>query len=205
MKLLPALALLLPLAAAAQYSGPAAETCRAYAEREIRRDDPRIKAVVLDDDRERNIERVTRKLGSQNVSSLLYGNGAVVNAAGSSLEFSFVCLLADDRRALFFHWLPRRDAPVLAQCRRTGATLMPCLDSLMQLAERDLTDAYAQRFVEARQADGAAGNEARTAAFRRSADAWRAYRDAECARREGPEAARACQVELTRQRLLDLR
>ncbi len=34
--------LLLPLAAAAQYSGPAVQACRAYAEREIARDNPQV-------------------------------------------------------------------------------------------------------------------------------------------------------------------
>lgn len=196
--------LLLPLAAAAQYSGPAVQACHAYAEREIRRDSPRVKAVVLDEDR--NIERYTRKLGSQFVASLLYGNGAIVNAQGPAVEFSYLCLLADEKRALFFYWTPRRDAPVLSQCRRGAqAQTGTCLDALLQLAERDLTETYAQHLVEAREADVKAGNENATGAFRRSADAWRAYRDAECARRGGGEAATACLVELTRRRTLDLR
>lgn len=46
MKPLLGLVLLLPIAAAARYSGPAVETCRACAEREIRRADPRIKVAA---------------------------------------------------------------------------------------------------------------------------------------------------------------
>lgn len=200
------LALLLPLATAAQYAGPAVESCRSYAEREIARGGATLKAVVLDDDAERNIERVTRKLGSQFISSLLYGNGAIVNAQGPVVEFSFICLLAGEKRALFFYWTPRRDAPTLAHCRRGGAAQADlCLDTLLQLAERDLTHAYAQRLVEAREADARSGNENASAAFRRAAETWRAYRDAECARRGGPEAGKACLVELTRRRALDLR
>lgn len=198
--------LVLPFAATAQYSGPAVHSCAAYAEREIKSGHPTVKAVVLDDDRDRNIERYTRKLGSQFVSSVLFGNGAIVNANGPAVEFSFVCLLANEKRAVYFFWAPRRDAPVLAQCRRSGASAVgACLDALLRIAEQDLTNAYANRFVEARQADASAGNEEKTAAFRRSADAWRAYRDAECARRGDGEAATACLVELTRRRALDLR
>ena len=199
-------ALLGPIAALAQYSGPAVQTCQAYAEREFKRDNPGVRTVSLVDDLDRNIDRYTRKLGSQFVSSVLYGNGAVVNAQGPSVEFSFVCLLADDKRALFFHWLPRRDAPVLAQCRRGDAAgIGDCLDRLLQLAERDLTQAYAERYVDARAADANRAAEPATATFRRSADTWRAYRDAECARRGAGDAAKACLVELTRRRMLDFR
>lgn len=206
MKRLLALALLLPLPLAAQYSGPAVDSCRSYAEREIARDNAKVKAVVLDDDHERNIERYTRRLGSQFVSSLLYGNGAIIYAQGAAVEMTFLCLLADDKRAVFFHWLPRRDAPVLAQCRRSAeGGVGACLDALLQIAEQDLAHAYAQHLVEARQADSKAGNEVKANAFRRGADAWRAYRDTECARRGGPDAHKACEVEFTRRRALDLR
>jgi len=206
MKRFAMLAMLVPLAAAAQYSGPAVQACSSYATHEIMRDSPRVKAVVLDDDRERNIERYTRKLGSQFVSSLLYGNGAIVYVDASAVEFSYVCLLADEKRALFFYWTPRRDAPALAQCRRGAATQAgTCLDALLQIAEQDLTEAYARHLVETREADAKAGNDDTSGAFRRAADAWRAYREAECARRGSGEAAKACQVELTRRRALDLR
>jgi uncharacterized protein YecT (DUF1311 family) len=205
MKRLAALLAFLPLAAAAQYSGPAVQACQVYAEQQIRSESEHVRSVVLDDDPARNIERYTRKLGSQFVSSVLYGNGAMVSTQGQTLEFTFLCLLADDKRAVFFHWLPRRDAPALTQCRRGGAErLSSCLQTLLEIAEQDLTQAYMQRFVEARTAEGAADPEAATNAFRRSAETWRAYRDAECARRPEGDARKACLVELTRRRLLDL-
>lgn len=198
--------LLLPLGVAAQSPGPALKTCSAYAEREIRSDSALVESIVLDDDLDLRLERYARKLGSQFVGSVLSGNGAIVNARGPAVEFRFACLLADQKRALYFFWLPRSDAPVLTQCRRGGAAgTAACFDVLLQIAEQDLTNAYANRFVEARQADSSAGNEDRTNAFRRSADAWRAYRDAECARRGGGDAAKACLVELTRRRIRDLR
>jgi hypothetical protein len=191
--------------AAAQYSGPAVDSCLKHASAEILQGPARQGKIVFDRDHELIIERYTRKLGSQFVSSMLLGNGAIVQPLGAPIEMSFVCLLADEKRALFFTWLPRANAPVLAQCRRTQDATA-CLDHLLNIVERDLTEVYSQHFIAARQADAAAGKgEPRTEAFRRSADTFKAYRDAECARRADPDAARACQIEITRRRALDLR
>lgn len=208
MRFLALLLAVVPVLSLAQYSGPALETCRAYAESEARRSGTGVTALVIDSDRDLHIERYSRKLGSQFIASVLFGNGALLLARGPAVEMSFVCLLADDKRAVFFHWLPRREAPALAQCRRGGASdALDCLETLNLVTEQDLTQLYAQRFQEAREADVAAGNENAVSAFRRSNDAWRAYRDAECARRgaAGSEPHRACTVDLTRRRALDLR
>jgi uncharacterized protein YecT (DUF1311 family) len=201
---------LLPAAASAQVPGSALDTCRAYAEAEQRKAGPGVAGVTLDRDRHLTLERHARKVGSQRIGSVLFGNGAIVLAQGPAIEMSFVCLLADEKRALLFHWVPRRDAPVLAQCGRSASSKNDpgaCLDPLLQLAEQDLFQLNAQRFEEAREAGVAAGNENASNAFRRSNEAWRSYRDAECARRGPPGGAayRACLVDLTRRRALDLR
>ena len=94
----------------AQYDGPAVETCRAYAKREMAREGTGGKDVVIERDQALSIERYTRKLGNQFVSSILRGNGAVVLDNAPSAELAFICLLADDKRAVFFEWLPRPDA-----------------------------------------------------------------------------------------------
>jgi len=205
------LLLMLAVPAKAQYSGPAVDSCLSFAAGELRQGGTTSAKVVFDRDRDLSIERHTRKAGSQFVSSLLIGNGAIVYPQGAPIEISFVCLLADEKRAVFFTWMPRRDAPVLAQCRRS-AEFANCLDGLLQVAEQDLIALYSRHFVEAREADSKAGNESAVTAFRRSADAWRAYREAECARRPAPstgggsgDAGKACLVELTRRRALDLR
>ena len=70
----------LPAAAAAQYAGPAVETCRAFAQRELRQEGTAPARVVVESDRHLGIDRVTKRVGSQFVSSLLYGNGAIVRA-----------------------------------------------------------------------------------------------------------------------------
>ena len=188
-----------------QYAGPGVETCRAYAERELRKENSKIQAVVFDRDQNLNIDRYTRNVGSQFVSSLLYGNGALVYSGTLAIEMSFLCLLADDKRAVFFNWSPRRDAPSLAQCRRSGGNAGECLDSLLTIADQELTELYAKHTVESRQADAKAGNPNASTTFQRSIDSWRAYRDAECARRATGDERKACMLDLTRRRALDLR
>ena len=176
----------LPLAALAQYSGPSVDTCRAYGERELKMSGADIATLAFDNDRHLFIERVTRKLGSQFVASSLSGNGAILRPAGPAVELSFVCLLADEKRALYFHWTPRRHAPSLAQCRR-GKDPGACLQLLYDVAERDLLEASALRFQESLDADAKARNEAASSAYRNAVAAWR-----------------ACMVDLMRLHYLDL-
>jgi len=208
--------LLLPLMANAQYDGPGVETCRLYAQRQLMRDASTARVVVIERDQHLVIERYTRKVGNQFVSSILTGNGAVVFANAPSAELAFICLLADDKRAVFFEWLARRDASAMAQCTRddtTRANPRTCLQTLMDVGELDLTQAYSIRLTEARQLDAAAGNEAASDRYRASNKAWLEYRDAECQRRKDHTPAGidpgdyqlACIIELTRRRLVDMR
>ncbi len=200
----------------AQYDGPAVETCRAYAKREMAREGNRAKDVIFERDTNLAIERYTRKVGNQFVSSILRGNGAVVLDNAPSAELAFICLLADDKRAVFFEWLPRPHASALAQCTRDSTVRekpRPCLELLLQIAESDLMTASAHRFQDARERDHGSGNESAAMRFRASNDGWKQYRDAECARRRehapqgiAPEDYQlACMVDLTRRRSLDVR
>jgi uncharacterized protein YecT (DUF1311 family) len=83
-----------------------------------------------------------------------------------------------------------------------------CLEALQRAADEDLLQIYAERFQEANEKGGAV-----LAAYRKSNDEWREYREAECARRRDAAPAGAspddvqmgCMVELTRRRLLDVR
>lgn len=216
MRLLLLLLLLAPLAASAQYDGPGVEVCRLFAQRQLIRDAGTARTVVIDRDHSLIIERYTRKVGNQFVSSILTGNGAVVFANAPSAELAFICLLADDKRAVFFEWLPRRDASAIAQCTRddtTRANTRSCLQTLIEVGEVDLTQAYAAKLTEARQLDSAAGSEEPSDRFRASNKAWLQYRDAECQRRKDHTPAGidpgdyqlACTIELTRRRLVDMR
>ena len=186
----------------AQYAGPAVEACRAYAQQEQKREGAS-GAVVFERDQNLVIERYTRKLGTQFVSSILTGNGAVVFEDAPSAELSFVCLLASDKQPVFFNWLARHDSSAYQQCTRSAALRgkpRACLEYMLRVAEGDLGAIYGQRFQEANEKGSAV-----LAAYRKSNDEWREYRDAECARRADEDRKLACVVDLTRRRAWDMR
>jgi len=200
----------------AQYNGPAVEACRAYAMKEELKHNKSAREIVFDRDQVLSIERYTRNLGSQLVSSILTGNGSIVLEGAPSAELSFICLLADEKRPLFFYWLPRQNPVALMQCMRDKALRAqprPCLEILLQVAETDLTQVYGLAFQDARERDFGAKSEEFTVAYRKSNDEWRQYRDAECARRRAlapsdvppDDYQMACMVDLTRRRALDMR
>ena len=195
----------------AQYSGPAVEACRAHALKDLQRAGAKGSTVVIERDSSLSIERYGGKVGNQPVSSILTGNGAVVYEGAPSAELSFICLLADEKRPLFFSWQARSNVPALSQCGRSPSLRgkeHDCLEMLLLTAEQDLSQVYAYRFQEAN-----ARGETSLAAYRKANDEWREYRDAECARRReaappgaSPDDVRAaCMVELTRRRALDMR
>lgn len=204
------LLLLFSTSAFAQYTGPAVETCRAYAKRELERDGTRAKDVVFERNQNLSIERYTRKVGNQFVSSILRGDAVVVMHGTPGSAVSFVCLLADDKRAIFLEWLPRPNSSALAQCsQEKGAAMRTCLETLLSVADIDLTQSYAPRYQEARET----GKEELVERFRKANDEWKEYRDAECTRRadhvpqglSAEDQRLACLVDLTRRRALDMR
>ena len=93
-----------PGPAAAGYDGPGAETRRAFGAAALARDERGFKALALVNDDDLVIERYTERVGSQFVSSVLTGR-AKVSAAGGERTIRFLCLLADDRHAVFFYEL----------------------------------------------------------------------------------------------------
>ena len=195
--------------AAAQYNGPAVQSCLAYAKRELRQGGTKAQEVLFERDANLTISRYTRKLGNQFISSVLTGNGAVVLEGSPSAELSFICLLADEKRPVFFWWLPRQGG-ALAQCTRSEALrkeARACLEFLGKVADQDLGEIYGLGAQEAR-ARGDAAVEAHQNANRQ----WLAYRDAECARQAAlgrdmdPDLYKmACEVDLARRRVLDMK
>lgn len=189
----------------AQYDGPAVQSCREYAIKDLKRAGANVKDALIESDRHLFVARYTRKVGSQFVSSVLSGNGAIVYPGAAAAELSFVCLLADDKHPVFFAWLPRQDTSSLAQCTRDESLRgqpRQCLEMLQQIAESELGQLYAERFQEAN-----ARGEAAVAAYRKSNDEWRQYRDAECDRQGAASDERriACLVDLTRRRAWDMK
>jgi uncharacterized protein YecT (DUF1311 family) len=194
-----------------QYSGPAVQACIDYAKKEQKAGGGSARDIVFERDQSLQIERYTRKLGSQFVSSILTGNGAVVLDGAPSAELAFICLLASEKKPLFFEWMPRPFAPAAAQCLRSPELQKApraCYELLHRVADQDLTLVYAQRFQEANERGDAA-----VAAFRKSNDEWKRYADAECVRRRGvapagiapDDYALACHVDLIRRRAQDMR
>ena len=195
----------------AQYNGPAVEACRAFALKELKREGGGPSDVALERDASLSFERYGRRVGTQSVSGILTGNGAVVFDGAPSAELAFLCLLADEKRPVFFAWQPRADPAVLAQCTRGAAMrakAQDCFQVLLRVAEQDLSEVYANRFQEANER-----GEKSLAAYRKANEQWREYRDAECARRreQAPSGVTpddyhaACMIELTRRRALDMR
>jgi uncharacterized protein YecT (DUF1311 family) len=200
-----------PFHSNAQYKGPAVEACRAYALKDLKRGGASANTVVLERDSSLSLERYSGKVGNQPVSSILTGNGAVVYEDAPSAELSFICLLADEKRPVFFSWQGRPNAPALVQCGRSESLRgkeRDCLELLQRTAEQDLSQVYAYRFQEANER-----GEKSLAAYRKANDEWREYREAECARRRESTPAgaspddvhAACMVDLTRRRALDMR
>lgn len=200
----------------AQQVVPALKSCVTYAKGEFSRQGTIFKDVVLDRDEALLYERFGRKLGSQSVSAVLSGRGAIVLEGAPSVELEFVCLLASDKRALFFHWSPRASADTMRRCTREAVgpeSAQKCVNALLALEELGLSQVSALRFQESVAADSAAGNEEASNAYRAAATAWRGYRDAECARRareirpggEADLARTSCMADLTRKRFEDLR
>ena len=197
----------------AQNPTAAAKACQAHAERELHRNGLIAGRIVIDAGATLLVEKTTQKLGSQAVTSILRGTGALVPKSHPATELTFTCLLADDTRAVFFDWVQRRDAPVLEQCRRNSTTpteLGACFEQVQKIADLDLLAVSANRFQAAIEADRASGG-ARGDAFRAAAAAWRGYREAECrsivtgaAAADAADLERACVIRLTRRRALEL-
>lgn len=96
---------------------------------------------------------------------------------------------------------------------RTRVELKPCLERLLQEAERALETALSAADVEARELDRLSSRRAENALkLSISQDAWRAYREAECARRRAAmepgtgagDSHLACRIELTQARAVEL-
>lgn len=205
-----------PVAAFGDATGAALEACRAYAQRDLANGGQGAGRVVLDRDRDLALQLDAGRAGGQRLSAILTGNGAVAYPGTPGVELSFVCLLTKQERAVFFHWLARRDPSALAQCTRgettSGAGVRPCLEALLALEERELAQRYAARLQQAHERDAAAGGTRAYEAYAASNIAWREYRDAECTRRSADagagrdptEVLLACKVELSRLRAAEM-
>jgi hypothetical protein len=88
--------------ALAQYEGPGFSACMSYGEKQLMQDGT-IRSVVFVNDKDTVIEKYTRNVGSQFVSSILTGKATVKRNSGQAQKLRYLCLLADDQTPVFFH------------------------------------------------------------------------------------------------------
>ncbi len=102
-------AVLLPNLAIAQAPNPTADptvqSCQTYA-RELYREVKEIRQIQLIDDAKARRDRFETKVGSQFISTEVMGNGRLMTQKGWQ-NFSYLCLLESDSKALYFRILSR--------------------------------------------------------------------------------------------------
>ena len=191
---------------------PPCEACLDYAKREQKQNGGSAKDIVFERDQSLLIERYTRKLGSQFVSSILTGNGAVVYDGAPSAELSFICLLADDKQAVFFALAaaPRCAGGDAMHPRPRDAEERPPMPRPPAARRRGGPHRSVRTPLPG--GDTSAARPPSPPSASRTTSGSR-YRDAECARRRDfapagvspDDYAVACSVELIRRRALDMR
>ncbi len=102
-------AALLPSPAIAQAPNPTADltvqSCQTYA-RDLYREVKEIRQIQLIDDAKTRRDRFENKVGSQFISTEVMGNGRLMTQKGWQ-NFSYLCLLESETKALYFRILSR--------------------------------------------------------------------------------------------------
>jgi hypothetical protein len=98
-------ALILPAVANAQSSDDTVLSCQTYA-RELYRSVKEIRQIQLIDDAKTRRDRFQDKVGSQFVSTEVMGTGRLMTQKGWQ-NFSYLCLLESESKALYFRILSR--------------------------------------------------------------------------------------------------
>ena len=97
--------LILPSRANAQSPDPTVKSCQTYA-RELYREVKEIRQIQLIDDAKTRRDRFENKVGSQFISTEVMGNGRLMTQKGWQ-NFSYLCLLESETKALYFRILSR--------------------------------------------------------------------------------------------------
>ncbi len=225
--LLAVLPALLPFAACAPPAPVTVSTeaafraCEAGTLAELRRRDATTRDVSLDPIGSARVERPEppaasrRGGGGEGVALVIAGRGSVTTGpGGGGSGLRYACLVGTGGDLLFVDVVTEGGGEVLEECRAKpgkGAAGDPrsCLRDLAAGAESALAVAEAEAISRGRRRHAGGGRSAEIddpAAA--SIGAWRVYRDSECARRHGGVGDTrevACQVELTRARVRELR
>jgi hypothetical protein len=84
---------------------PTVQSCQTYA-RELYREVKEIRQIQLLDDTKTRRDRFENKVGSQFIRTEVMGNGRLMTQKGWQ-NFSYLCLLESDSKALYFRILSR--------------------------------------------------------------------------------------------------
>ena len=174
-----------------------------------------VASILLDPDGEARIQRRSEPVGTQPVPLVASGTGLLVDGDGEKITIAWLCLLENEDRALFFHWLRTSPASPVEACRTkpAGQEKAACLQKLLETAEHNLA-AVSARLTPRPVPQPDDGLRRPAPPPRLSSDAaWRNYRDAECARRldaaiaagaASKETLLTCLIERTLARIAEL-
>jgi hypothetical protein len=112
----------LPKAAIAQLADPALRSCQTHA-RELYQQVPEIRQLQLVEDAKTRRDRFENTIGSQFIKTEVMGNGRLMTQKGWQ-NFSYLCLLENDEKAVYFRILSRptyeKGAASTAPTRKKG-------------------------------------------------------------------------------------
>ncbi|MEX0271027.1 hypothetical protein AB3R30_17975 [Leptolyngbyaceae cyanobacterium UHCC 1019] len=112
-----------PAQSAGSTADPTVQSCQTYA-RDLYRPVKEIRQIQLIDDAKTRRDRFETKVGSQFISTEVMGNGRLMTQKGWQ-NFSYLCLLESDSKALYFRILSRptyekRAAPATPTRKKHG-------------------------------------------------------------------------------------
>ena len=187
--------------AAQDYRGPAVDACARLARDELRQNRVAVTSVklVLNE-----IEKYTRKLGTQFVSSVLTGTLYADLPDGNVKRAKYLCLLADDRTPVFL----RLDWVSTSALEETCGGNFECTAREVSEMDRRIDQDFRERLEEAKAAMPVEDFAEYATSAERELRAWRDYRDAACAlsfieapRGPGARNEQGCRKSMTSGRL----
>ena len=154
------------------------------------------------------------KLGSQFISTVLFGHGIWRSKDNAPTNVRFTCLLENDQKAVFIHLSNEADREPVDVCwdqfePGEWGKMSQCLQGALKREEAKLAELLKKA---GQQTDESLDKAAAKLTLDASNSQWKLYRDAECARRQAQVAGRnhpdigelTCQIHKTRERIRDM-
>jgi uncharacterized protein YecT (DUF1311 family) len=162
-------------------------------------------------------EKYEDKVGSQFISTVLSGYGQLKYKDEKPSPIQFTCLLESDQKAVFFHPSDSQPPDAVKQCwdkfqPGDWGSMQECLTKAQAQAELALGKLEAEAKTQAEKVESRFPDSAAHESLDNSSTQWKAYRDAECARRDAfraggnhPDVSRyECLIRKTEERIRDL-